>query len=35
VIRVHEIRGDEVVIDLNHPLAGKVLSFDVRIVAIE
>jgi FKBP-type peptidyl-prolyl cis-trans isomerase 2 len=34
-IRVHAVRGDRVVLDLNHPLAGENLHFDVRIVAID
>ena len=34
-VRVHEIKGEEIVIDLNHPLAGETLNFDVRIIAIE
>lgn len=34
-VRVHEVRQDKIVLDLNHPLAGKDLSFDVRIIAIE
>jgi FKBP-type peptidyl-prolyl cis-trans isomerase 2 len=34
-VRVHEIGADEIVLDLNHPLAGQALNFAVRIVAIE
>lgn len=34
-IRVAEIKDDTVVLDFNHPLAGKDLTFDVRVVAIE
>jgi FKBP-type peptidyl-prolyl cis-trans isomerase SlyD len=34
-VRVAEVNGDEVVIDLNHPLAGQTLHFAVRILAIE
>lgn len=34
-IRVHEVHDDKIVLDFNHPLAGKDLSFDVKIVAIE
>jgi FKBP-type peptidyl-prolyl cis-trans isomerase 2 len=33
--RVHEIDSDMLVLDFNHPLAGKNLHFDVRVVAIE
>lgn len=34
-VRVHEIGADEIVLDLNHPLAGQALNFAVRILAIE
>ncbi|MGD8395242.1 MAG: FKBP-type peptidyl-prolyl cis-trans isomerase [Candidatus Eiseniibacteriota bacterium] len=34
-IRVHEIRGDRVVLDFNHPLAGQTLVYEVRVVEIE
>lgn len=32
--RVAEVKGDSVVADLNHPLAGKALSFRVRITEV-
>lgn len=33
--RVHEIKEKTVVLDFNHPLAGKTLTFDVKILTIE
>ncbi|MFQ5990706.1 MAG: peptidylprolyl isomerase [Candidatus Methylomirabilales bacterium] len=33
--RVVEIKGETVVLDLNHPLAGKTLSFDVKVLDIQ
>lgn len=34
-IRVHEIKGDRAVLDFNHPLAGRALKFEVKVVDIE
>jgi FKBP-type peptidyl-prolyl cis-trans isomerase 2 len=34
-VRISEVNDDSVVIDLNHPLAGKTLNFRVKIVSIE
>lgn len=34
-LRVHEVRDDTLVVDLNHPLAGKTLIFDVKVLAVE
>ena len=34
-VRVHEIREDGIVLDLNHLLAGENLNFKVRVLAIE
>lgn len=34
-MRVHEIRGNNAVIDFNHPFAGKTLNFDVKVVDIK
>lgn len=33
-VRVKEVRAETVVLDLNHPLAGKTLFFDVRILEV-
>lgn len=34
-VKVHEIREEVIVLDLNHPLAGEALTFDIRIVSVE
>ena len=34
-VRIAEVKDDSVVLDLNHPLAGKELTFDVRVVSVE
>jgi FKBP-type peptidyl-prolyl cis-trans isomerase SlpA len=33
--KVIEVNGDEVVIDYNHPLAGKRLLFDVKVIRVQ
>ena len=33
-IRVKKVEGDEVTIDINHPLAGVALNFDIQIVGV-
>ncbi|MCB1115505.1 MAG: FKBP-type peptidyl-prolyl cis-trans isomerase [Chlamydiia bacterium] len=34
LIRVESVEGDEIVLDFNHPLAGKKLKFDVKVLDI-
>lgn len=34
-VRVHEVKGDKIVLDLNHPLAGKQLHFAIKILSVE
>jgi len=33
-LKVHEIKGDEAILDMNHPLAGETLHFEVRVLEI-
>ncbi len=33
-ITVKKVEGDEVIIDMNHPLAGVALNFDIQIVSV-
>ncbi len=35
IVRVKEIKEKTVLIDLNHPLAGKTLFFDVKVLGVE
>jgi FKBP-type peptidyl-prolyl cis-trans isomerase SlyD len=35
LVKITEVKEDVIVVDLNHPLAGKTLTFDVKIVSIE
>jgi FKBP-type peptidyl-prolyl cis-trans isomerase 2 len=34
-VRVSEVRPQSIIIDMNHPLAGKDLKFDVKVVSVE
>ena len=34
-VRVHEIKGEEIVLNLNHPLAGEALHFQVKVLAVD
>jgi FKBP-type peptidyl-prolyl cis-trans isomerase SlyD len=34
-VRVHEIKENTVIMDFNHPLAGKTLLFDVKVTEIK
>ncbi len=34
-VRVHEIKEKTVVLDMNHPMAGKTLVFDVKVLDIQ
>jgi FKBP-type peptidyl-prolyl cis-trans isomerase 2 len=33
-IRVHEVKEEKIVLDFNHPLAGKGLCFDVKVLSV-
>jgi FKBP-type peptidyl-prolyl cis-trans isomerase SlyD len=34
-VRIHQIKENTVVLDLNHPMAGKTLLFDVKILDVQ
>ena len=35
LLTVKEIEGEKITLDANHPMAGKVLNFDLEVVAID
>jgi len=35
IVKIADVKEDAIVLDLNHPLAGKTLTFDVKIVSIK
>ena len=34
-LRIHEVKGDKIVLDFNHPLAGETLTFDLHVVDVD
>ena len=34
-MRVHEVKDKTIVVEFNHPLAGKTLNFDVKVTDIK
>jgi FKBP-type peptidyl-prolyl cis-trans isomerase 2 len=34
-VRILEVKAESVILDLNHPLAGLILNFDVRVLSIQ
>lgn len=34
-VRVHQVGDEQITLDYNHPLAGKTLNFDVKVLGIE
>jgi len=35
LLTVKEVEGEKITLDANHPMAGKVLNFDLEVVAID
>jgi FKBP-type peptidyl-prolyl cis-trans isomerase 2 len=35
LLTVKSVEGDKITLDANHPMAGKVLNFDLEVVAID
>lgn len=34
-LRIHEIKDSTIIVDFNHPLAGKDLTFDVKVLSVQ
>lgn len=34
-IRVHEIKTNKIILDFNHPLAGRALQFEVKVIGVD
>ncbi|PIE99043.1 MAG: peptidylprolyl isomerase [Treponema sp.] len=34
LVRIKEIKEDKVIVDANHPMAGKTLNFDVKVLGV-
>jgi FKBP-type peptidyl-prolyl cis-trans isomerase 2 len=34
-VRVHEVRGDRIVVDMNDPYAGSAIRYEVEVLKIE
>ncbi len=34
-VMIQEVRGDEVILDANHPLAGQAISFEVEVLGVQ
>lgn len=35
IMRITEVKDETIVVDMNHPLAGKTLDFDVEVVSVK
>jgi FKBP-type peptidyl-prolyl cis-trans isomerase 2 len=34
-VRVHDVRGDRIVVDMNHPYAGNAIRYEIEVLKIE